>query len=184
MKEKTPQEKKALSYAKDRRNTFGQNDKASRKIVPLRKAQVNRVYRRKLNEVLDRVVGEGLENADTIENTARSIKRQDWKKVSDEPLAEVVERKLDRRKSHAGNGKSARKKTTDFLKSLKIETEQETDGRWIAEAVDLDGVLTYGETKDDAIFKCHSLARVVYMEKLGACEILSVHETGISILTK
>lgn len=184
MKEKTPQDKKALSYAKDRRNTYGQNDKASRKIIPLRKAKVNRVYRRKVNEVLDLVVEQGVENADTLESTARNIKRQYWKKAADQPLREVVERKLERRESHAGNGKTARKKTTEFLKNLKIETEQELDGRWIAEAVDLDGALTYGQTKDEAIFNCRGLARVVYMEKLGACEILSVHETGISILTK
>lgn len=34
---KTPQEKKRLSLAKDRRNTFGQNSKASGKGIPLAK---------------------------------------------------------------------------------------------------------------------------------------------------
>jgi hypothetical protein len=44
---KSPQEKKALSYAKDRRNAYGENDKASRKAIPLRKAGENRQDRRK-----------------------------------------------------------------------------------------------------------------------------------------
>jgi hypothetical protein len=30
---KTPQEKKHLSYAKDRRNTYGENSKSSRKAI-------------------------------------------------------------------------------------------------------------------------------------------------------
>lgn len=40
---KTPQDKKALSYAKDRRNTYGENDKSSRKAIPARKAGESRV---------------------------------------------------------------------------------------------------------------------------------------------
>jgi hypothetical protein len=35
---RSPQEKKALSYELDRRNAYGQNDKAARKAIPLRKA--------------------------------------------------------------------------------------------------------------------------------------------------
>lgn len=184
MKEKTPQEKKALSYAKDCRNTYGENDKGSRKAIPKRKAEVNRVYRRKINEVLDLIVDQGPEDVDKLESTARSINRKAWKKSPDEPLGQVVQQKLERREDHAGNGKTARKKTTEFLKLLKIETEQEADGRWIAEAVDLDGILVYGETEDLAIAICRMLARLVYMEKLEACEILSVNENSISTLPK
>jgi len=36
-KRMTPQEKKRMSLLKDRRERSGQNDKASRKLVPLRK---------------------------------------------------------------------------------------------------------------------------------------------------
>jgi hypothetical protein len=184
MRSKSPQEKKALSYEKDCRNSYGENDKASRKLIPLRKAQVNRVYRRKVNEVLGSVVVNKIDHADTLETAARNIKRKNWKKAPDRPLGKVVERKLERRANHAGNGKTARKKTTEFLKALRIETEQETDGRWIAEAMDLNGVIAYGETKDLAISSYRALARVVHMEKLGACEILSIDEKGVSILSK
>lgn len=33
---------------------------------------------------------------------------------------------------------------------MDIETEQELDGRWIAEVLDLPGVLTYGATAAEA----------------------------------
>jgi predicted RNase H-like HicB family nuclease len=33
----------------------------------------------------------------------------------------------------------------------RIEVEQETDGRWLAEVVDLAGVMAYGDTRDHAI---------------------------------
>jgi hypothetical protein len=32
-----------------------------------------------------------------------------------------------------------------------VETEQETDGRWIAEVQELSGALKYGRTRDEAI---------------------------------
>ena len=45
---------------------------------------------------------------------------------------------------------------------LNIETEQEHDGRWIAEVPDLPGVLAYGATRAEAIQKVEALSlRVV-----------------------
>jgi hypothetical protein len=184
MKQKTPQEKKALSYAKDCRNTYMENDKSSRKNIPLRKAGVNRVYRKKINQILQQISSDiDLEKADLLENKARSIKREDWKKCADEPLGKVVERQLENRESHAGNGKTARKKVREFVKNLKIEVEQETDGRWIAEAKELSGVTVYGETHEEAIEKCKRLANYVFLENLGAIKILRVDDNSTSILT-
>jgi serine kinase of HPr protein (carbohydrate metabolism regulator) len=119
MKQKSPQEKKALSYAKDCRNTYGENDKSARKTIPLRKAKVNRVYRRKINLALQEIDSKiDLEKAELAESEARNIKREYWKKSADEPLAKVVERKLERRENHAGNGKTARKKVREFEKKI------------------------------------------------------------------
>jgi predicted RNase H-like HicB family nuclease len=43
-----------------------------------------------------------------------------------------------------------------------IEIEQEEDGRWIAEVVDLTGVLAYGHTPEEATAKVQAIAlRVV-----------------------
>ena len=39
-----------------------------------------------------------------------------------------------------------------------VELEQEEDGRWIAEVVDLPGVLAYGETPEEAKAKVQALA--------------------------
>lgn len=39
-----------------------------------------------------------------------------------------------------------------------IETEQEEDGRWIAEIADMPGVLAYGETENRAKANAYALA--------------------------
>ena len=184
MRQKSPQEKKVLSYAKDRRSNYGENDKASRKNIPLRKAKVNRAYRRKVNEILSEVDGGTFEHADLVDGKAKNVKREFWKKCADEPLGTFLKRKLERRRSHSGNGKTARKKATEFLKTLKFKTEQQQDGRWIAEALGLNGVSRYGITQEDAIANCKLIARVVFMEKLGALEILSTKEGWISTNAK
>jgi predicted RNase H-like HicB family nuclease len=47
-----------------------------------------------------------------------------------------------------------------------IECEQEVDGRWLAEVIELPGVLTYGATKNEAIVKVETLALRVIAEHL------------------
>ena len=49
---------------------------------------------------------------------------------------------------------------------LTIETEQEDDGRWIAEIPQLPGVLAYGATADEASAKAEILALRVLAERL------------------
>ncbi len=45
---------------------------------------------------------------------------------------------------------------------FKVEVEQEEDGRWLAEVLELPGVLAYGENQDAAVSKVQALAlRVV-----------------------
>ena len=41
---------------------------------------------------------------------------------------------------------------------MKIETEREEDGRWIAEVPDLPGVIVYEDSREDAILKVKMLA--------------------------
>ena len=48
----------------------------------------------------------------------------------------------------------------------RIETEQETDGRWIAEVPQLPGVLVYGATREDAIRKAQTLSLRVLADRL------------------
>jgi predicted RNase H-like HicB family nuclease len=56
--------------------------------------------------------------------------------------------------------------------NLAIEVEQETDGRWIAEIDELNGVLVYGETREDAITKVKTLVLRVIADHLENGESL------------
>jgi predicted RNase H-like HicB family nuclease len=49
---------------------------------------------------------------------------------------------------------------------LKLECEQEADGRWLAEVPQLPGVLAYGVSPDDAMAKAQVLALRVMAERL------------------
>jgi len=49
---------------------------------------------------------------------------------------------------------------------LRIESEQEEDGRWIAEVPALPGVLLYGTSKVDASAKAQALALRVIADRL------------------
>ena len=53
-----------------------------------------------------------------------------------------------------------------------VETEQEADGRWIAEVPELPGVLTYGQTRDEAVRKAQALSLRVLAERLDNGESL------------
>ena len=46
-----------------------------------------------------------------------------------------------------------------------IETEQEEDGRWIAEVRELAGVMRYGRTRAEAIARAEALALRVLAER-------------------
>ena len=48
--------------------------------------------------------------------------------------------------------------------SYTIELELETDGRWIADVINLPGVLAYGSTREEAIAKAQALALRVEAE--------------------
>jgi len=50
--------------------------------------------------------------------------------------------------------------------TLRVEIEQETDGRWIAEVVELSGVMAYGKTRDEAMAKVQALALRVVADRL------------------
>lgn len=57
-----------------------------------------------------------------------------------------------------------------------IETEQEGDGRWLAEILELPGVLAYGRTVAEASAKVQALALRVLADRLE-------HETADAKLT-
>ncbi len=169
MKEKTPQEKKAQSYAKDRRNGYGANDKASRNSIPKRKAVVNRSYRKNISDALKGIVGRiDLEHSNEIEHAVRSVKRSDWKKYPDIPLGGVVRRNLESRESHAGQGKSAAKKLREFAESLEIETEEIESEKGMATAKMYPWISANAQSCERAIDKLKHLMTVAKMNGLGS----------------
>ena len=54
---------------------------------------------------------------------------------------------------------------------LTIEIEQEEDGRWIAEVMELSGAMVYGATQVDAVAKAQALALQVLADRLEAGEM-------------
>jgi len=55
--------------------------------------------------------------------------------------------------------------------TLRIEFDREADGRWIADVVDLPGVMAYGTTLDAAKAKVEALALRVLADRLDHQEI-------------
>lgn len=49
---------------------------------------------------------------------------------------------------------------------LTLECEREVDGRWLAEILELPGVIAYGASEDDAIRNTAALALRVLAERL------------------
>jgi predicted RNase H-like HicB family nuclease len=53
----------------------------------------------------------------------------------------------------------------------KIELEQETDGRWIAEIEALSGAMVYGDTREQAIRNIEVLALRILADRLEHGEV-------------
>lgn len=62
--------------------------------------------------------------------------------------------------------------------TFKVEVEQEEDGRWLAEVLELPGVMAYGETQEAAVSRVQALALRVVAERLehgeAGPELLSI----------
>ena len=62
---------------------------------------------------------------------------------------------------------------------LTIEIDREDDGRWIAEALELPGVMCYGQTRNDAISNAERLAIEVIADRVKHGE-LPTSSLGVS----
>ena len=54
-----------------------------------------------------------------------------------------------------------------------FECEQENDGRWLAEVIELPGVLAYGQSRNEAIANVTALALHVLADRIEHNEILT-----------
>ena len=85
---RTPQEKKILSYQNDRRNAYGESDKASRKAIPKRKRLAARSQRRTAKTALTAT-------SDVSAAPTGPARRKGWTKHPDRPLADHLEDAYD-----------------------------------------------------------------------------------------
>jgi predicted RNase H-like HicB family nuclease len=67
--------------------------------------------------------------------------------------------------SGRGRGIGRRSDILEVMK-LSIELDREDDGRWIAEALELPGVMTYGATREEAISNTERLAIEVIADRI------------------
>ncbi|MEM7703004.1 MAG: hypothetical protein AAF251_13780 [Pseudomonadota bacterium] len=96
---RSPQEKKALSYAKDRRNCYGESDKGARKTIPRNKAKGHRSLRRRAASSLSRYETLNEDEAALTENALVSDldRLGRWKKAPDQTLADHLKQQGKRR---------------------------------------------------------------------------------------
>lgn len=110
---KTPQEKKRLSLKRDRRNVYGENDKASRKAIPRRKRLGQKQLRRGINQALSPLGGKAIEDhldqvASEVNAVQAAKKHKLFKKSPDQPLGIVLERQRQWREAAQNPRKSPR----------------------------------------------------------------------------
>jgi predicted RNase H-like HicB family nuclease len=65
--------------------------------------------------------------------------------------------------------------------NLTIETEQETDGRWLAEVPALPGVMVYGPTRAEAIARVKALALRALADRLEHGESVPAADEVFSV---
>jgi hypothetical protein len=105
---RSPQEKKRLSYLKDGRNNYGENDKSSRRSIRTRKRSVNSANRRREHLVLAEYRGSSVPSeADQVEQALHRRRLKSWRKFPDAPLGAVVIGSLKQRVK-AGSDDAAR----------------------------------------------------------------------------
>ncbi len=77
------------------------------------------------------------------------------------------------------NGTVGPRQTEVIAMRFTVETEQETDGRWIAEIIELPGVLKYGGNREEAIAQVEALALRVVAERIeqGEQPVEPIHIT-------
>lgn len=99
-KRRTPQDKKKLSYERDRRNTYGERGANSRFAIRASKDSIERSRRHSEKQTLRRsAIARTEDDLVSVEASVRSLPaaKKRFHKSPDSPLGAVVQRKLDRR---------------------------------------------------------------------------------------
>ena len=68
--------------------------------------------------------------------------------------------------------------------NFSIEVEQEEDGRWLSEVLELPGVLAYGQTQSEAIARVQALALRVVADRLEHGETVPQMTNVFSVVAR
>ncbi len=164
MGRKSPQEKKRISYARDRRNRYGENDKSSRKNIPRHKRRVNRLNRHRHQQVLNGARGSvDIDSAATTEESLLKVRPQRWQKWPGATLGALVGSKL---------------KATDERREFEAETLSPLDDAELRAMLSAAGRLL--PVRDAAILHllCHTGVRAT---ELSALDSRDLTEKGITV---
>ncbi len=85
----TPQERKIRTYTRQRKNSYGENDKSSRQALRKRKRWVNRSHRRAIHNI----VKNGGLPWDVVDAEIKNARRHNWKKCPDKLIIGTFMRK-------------------------------------------------------------------------------------------
>jgi hypothetical protein len=96
---RSPQEKKQLSYSRDRRNVYGESDKGSRKTIARNKRARHRSERHRQRQDLAAATGPVDEDAEAIvhDRVTQPRRGSRWRKFPDAPLGLYITATLQRR---------------------------------------------------------------------------------------
>ncbi len=158
-----------MSYAKDRRNVYGESDKGSLIAIRRNKTFPTRAYRKAVNDILQKIIGEiDLEKAEIIDSKTKEIKRREWKKYPDAPLSEYLQRKGNITQwSYLWRVKNTK---NDKKLILTIEAKRQKDGSWTAEITELTDVLVTSETREKAVEQIKELTLQVLPDGFMDCQ--------------
>jgi len=180
----TPQEKKRLSYERDRRNAYGENDKASRKNIPRSKRLAVRSARRFVSLALVVVRGAGYARgvvgpstvvdgapADRVGPRIAGRRPAVFRKWPDEPLGDVVAGQLSRRAgADPAGAPTADARIRRVERTLRRRTGRDaTDvGQWLSSLATIDRQIRLCDGDRKRGWVSLRLAQVRAAERAGA----------------
>ena len=100
---RSPKEKKRLSYERDRVNTYGENDKGSRKSIRRNKARAARNFRHNETLIAKKVALNEFDDRFDRDLAVRTSKRQrsGWRKIPDCPIGVLLDKRALKRQDGA-----------------------------------------------------------------------------------
>jgi hypothetical protein len=110
-RKRSPQEKKVLSYTKDRRNTFAEMRSIAHRAISKRKAMANQALRAATRKTVTKQV-QTAADPEAIDVFVPRTGSRSWRKSPDAPLANYLESKIE---SRPRRGNSSRAKASPLL---------------------------------------------------------------------